>query len=91
MRALKVGNATHSEVESLLRGYLEYTLERELKSVAFLQRLRREMTSTNLIRDASPQGIIMDFQQVIMRLNQFWADQAACSGSPTTSRWALAP
>lgn len=46
VRALKVGNATHSEVESLLRGYLEYTLERELKSVAFLQRLRREMTST---------------------------------------------
>ncbi len=45
VRALNVGPATHSEIESLLRGYLEFTLERELKSAAFLQRLRREMTS----------------------------------------------
>jgi DNA repair protein RecO (recombination protein O) len=40
---LRVGRATHTEIESLLHAYLEYTLERELKSVVFLQRLQREL------------------------------------------------
>lgn len=39
---LRIAGATHAEIESLLRFYLEYTLERELRSVAFLHRLRRE-------------------------------------------------
>ena len=43
---LRVGSATHGEVEALLQGYLEYVLERELKSVVFLQRIRRELRAT---------------------------------------------
>jgi DNA repair protein RecO (recombination protein O) len=46
VRALRVSAGTHAEIEALLRGYLEYTLERELKSVAFLQRMRRELAAT---------------------------------------------
>ena len=40
---VRVGRVTHTEIESLLHAYLEYTLERELKSVVFLQRLQREL------------------------------------------------
>lgn len=43
VRALSLAESTQSEVESLLQMYLEYTLERELKSAAFLRRLRREL------------------------------------------------
>lgn len=40
VRALRLQEATHVEIESLLQSYLEYVLERELKSVAFLRHLR---------------------------------------------------
>jgi DNA repair protein RecO (recombination protein O) len=43
VQGLRISEGTHAEVEALLYEYLEYTLERELKSVAFLQRLRREL------------------------------------------------
>ncbi len=46
VRALAVSEATHAELENVLEDYLEYTLERELKSVAFLRRLRRELRQT---------------------------------------------
>ncbi|MHB0858462.1 MAG: DNA repair protein RecO [Anaerolineae bacterium] len=42
---LHLSPATHAEVEGALLSYLEYILERELKSAVFLQRLRREMRS----------------------------------------------
>ena len=42
IRALRISSRTHREIEALLLSYLEYVLERELKSVAFLRRLRRE-------------------------------------------------
>jgi len=44
-RGLRVGPATHAELERLLMGYLEYTLERELKSATFLRRLKDELAS----------------------------------------------
>jgi len=40
---LRIGDATHRELESLLHSYLEHTLESELRSVGFLHRLRREL------------------------------------------------
>ncbi|MHB1296127.1 MAG: DNA repair protein RecO [Anaerolineae bacterium] len=40
---LRLNPATHAEVEAALLAYLEYILERELKSASFLQRLRRDM------------------------------------------------
>ncbi len=40
---LSLTPATHAEVEGLLQAYLEYTLERELRSATFLERLRREL------------------------------------------------
>ena len=43
IRDLHLQDATHAEVEALLQGYIEYTLERALKSVTFLRRLRREL------------------------------------------------
>ena len=46
VRALRVGSSTHSEMESVLLGYLQHTLERDLKSVVFLDRLRRELAAT---------------------------------------------
>ena len=46
VRALSLAESTHNEVEALLQAYLEYTLERELKSAAFLQRLRRELRAS---------------------------------------------
>ena len=56
-RALRVGPATHTEVETVLQAYLEYILERELKSVIFLDRLRQELrdaaTANGPMRDAT--------------------------------------
>jgi DNA repair protein RecO (recombination protein O) len=46
VRALRVGLETHREVEALLLSYLEYTVERELKSLTFLERLRKELRAT---------------------------------------------
>jgi DNA repair protein RecO (recombination protein O) len=40
---LNVHEATHRELESLMHAFLQYTLERELKSTAFLRRLRSEL------------------------------------------------
>jgi len=39
---LRVGRPLHAELEETMRRYIIYTLERNLKSVEFLQRLRRE-------------------------------------------------
>jgi len=41
---LRVGRPLHAELEETMRRYITYTLERNLKSVEFLQRLRREMS-----------------------------------------------
>jgi len=43
VRNIRISSTTHAEIESLLHSYLEYVLECELKSVAFLHRLRREL------------------------------------------------
>ncbi|MFH1084655.1 MAG: DNA repair protein RecO [Chloroflexota bacterium] len=43
VRALRLHEATQREIEALLLGYLEHVLERELRSVVFLRRLRREL------------------------------------------------
>jgi len=43
VRTLHLKPQTHDEVETLLQRYLEHTLERELRSVAFLKRLRQEL------------------------------------------------
>ena len=43
VRTLRLSPSTHAEIEALLLHYLEYTLERELQSVAFLRHLRREL------------------------------------------------
>jgi len=48
VRALRVGDATQGEIEALLHAYLEHILERELRSVAFLQRLRRELREAEM-------------------------------------------
>ena len=40
---LSVRESTHRELESLMHAFLQYTLERELKSTAFLRRLRSEL------------------------------------------------
>jgi DNA repair protein RecO (recombination protein O) len=42
VRRLRLGKALHSEVERMLYHYLLYVLERNLKSIEFLQQLRRE-------------------------------------------------
>ena len=46
VRALQLREATHVEIEALLQHYLEYILEREVRSLAFLRRLRRELRET---------------------------------------------
>ena len=43
VRALRVSEATHKRVEELTQDYVEYTLEREVQSVTFLRRLRRDL------------------------------------------------
>jgi len=40
---LQLHEQTHRELESLMQAYLQYTLERELKSTAFLRRLRSDL------------------------------------------------
>jgi DNA repair protein RecO (recombination protein O) len=40
---LRIGRPLHAELEETMRRYITYTLERNLKSVEFLQRLQREM------------------------------------------------
>ena len=40
---LRITEETHAEVEKLLQDYLEYVLERELRSAAFLRRVRHEL------------------------------------------------
>ncbi|MCB0015957.1 MAG: hypothetical protein KDE34_28775, partial [Anaerolineales bacterium] len=42
VHALQLRPELHRELESLMFYYLTYLLERDLKSVDFLQRLRRE-------------------------------------------------
>jgi len=54
VRNLRLREGTHAEVEALLQHYIEYILERELKSVAFLRRLRRELRA--LERERSLKG-----------------------------------
>lgn len=44
VRVLAVKRPLHRELESLMHSYLSHTLERNLKSVEFLHRLRREAT-----------------------------------------------
>ena len=43
MELLNLHEATHRELESLMHAFLQYTLEREVKSTAFLRRLRSEL------------------------------------------------
>ena len=42
-RLLRLSPATHAEIERLMNTYLTYHLERKLKSVDFIHRLRRQM------------------------------------------------
>lgn len=44
VRTLRLKPETHDEVEALLQRYIEHTLERELRSVVFLKRLRQELS-----------------------------------------------
>ncbi|GAB4151620.1 MAG: DNA repair protein RecO [Candidatus Promineifilaceae bacterium] len=48
VRALKLKNPLHRELEAAMHFYLIYILERELKSVDFLHRLRHEVASGTL-------------------------------------------
>ncbi len=41
-RRLRLGRALHGELEDIMQRYITYLLERKLKSVEFLRRLRRE-------------------------------------------------
>jgi DNA repair protein RecO (recombination protein O) len=47
---LAIHEATHREIESLMQAYLQYTLERELKSTVFLRRLRSELEMHEALR-----------------------------------------
>lgn len=40
--SLKLRNAVHAEAEALMIGYITYILERQLQSVTFIRRLRRQ-------------------------------------------------
>lgn len=51
---LRLTDTTHSQIEHILLRYLEYTLERELRSVAFLRRLRRDIAALSQPRDHAP-------------------------------------
>ncbi len=42
-RLLRLSPASHAEVEQTMNGYITYHLERKLKSVDFIHRLRRQM------------------------------------------------
>jgi len=54
VRALRLSQETHREVEVILQSHLEYTLERDLKSVTFLERLRKELR--NMPHSAADRG-----------------------------------
>ena len=43
-RRLRLSKPLHDELERTLQGYIVYLLERKLKSVAFIKRLRRELS-----------------------------------------------
>lgn len=51
--ALALRETTHRELEELLQGFLQYTLERELRSTAFLRRLRSELAMHETRRGAA--------------------------------------
>lgn len=53
VRALRLTEATQVEVETLLQGYLEYVLEREVKSVTFMRRLRAELRQVETQRNGA--------------------------------------
>ena len=42
VRSLRLQGSLQRELEAIMNDYLTYILERQLKSVTFLQRLRRE-------------------------------------------------
>ena len=43
---VRLDDTVRREIDSLLRGYVEYVLERELKSAGFLDALRETTAST---------------------------------------------
>jgi DNA repair protein RecO (recombination protein O) len=45
IRRLRLEPTTQREVESILQHYLEYVLERQLRSIAFLRQIRHELSS----------------------------------------------
>jgi DNA repair protein RecO (recombination protein O) len=53
IRALHLSEATQAEVETLLQAYLEYVLEREVKSVTFMRRLRAELRQAEAQRSGA--------------------------------------
>ncbi|HHX66275.1 MAG TPA: DNA repair protein RecO [Chloroflexi bacterium] len=53
VRALRITETTHAEMESLLQTYIEYVLERELKSTEFLRRLRAELRAAEAMSGPS--------------------------------------
>jgi DNA repair protein RecO (recombination protein O) len=52
VRALRVTPGTHEQIESLLRRYLEYVMERELRSAVVLRRLRQDLRIQRAAPDA---------------------------------------
>ncbi|MGI6376233.1 MAG: DNA repair protein RecO [Anaerolineae bacterium] len=56
---LRVRPATARELEGLLWRYLEYTLERELQTTAFLRRMRRELGVTGIDEAAPPEEALL--------------------------------
>jgi DNA repair protein RecO (recombination protein O) len=46
-RLLRLSPASHAEIERTMNHYITYQLERKLKSVDFLQRLRRQISAEN--------------------------------------------
>ncbi len=51
---LHLREATHRELEDLLQAFLQYILEQELKSTAFLRRLRSELALQEAHRVPKP-------------------------------------
>lgn len=51
VRALRVTSGTHDQLESLLRRYLEYVMERELRSAVVLRRLREDLRQQRAMPD----------------------------------------
>jgi len=50
---LKIDPELSRELEAIMRGYLKYLLEREVKSAAWLDTLRKHTKGTNLVRSSS--------------------------------------